>query len=476
MASVVVAGGGIAGLAAAVALSDRGHVVRLLDREPDAPPLPPRYLAGVWYRPSVPQADQPHSFTSLGMNLLRERAPDVYEALLSAGAVELDLGSAPPAARAQLPYDPELRVLACRRKVFEAVLRQAVLARPRVTLQSGTAVRGLLFDGGSPRVVGVRTAGGERVAADLVVDATGWRSLSARWLAERHPSGSTGPADAGRTRVAAYTRFYRLRTDVPPAPLNRGNAAGGLWSHFSAILHPGDNGTFTISLGVLTDDDAMKGLRREPAFDAAAASVGILAPWLAPGASEPISEVHAHSCPPTQLREPDLLGGEPVQGLVPVGDAACVTNPLYGRGVSLGLAHAFRLAGVLDTIPRVGPEQARLAARVTASLMTPWYRQGQRDDEELLGIWRATVHGAPPPVPPAGRLPFSAVAMAAATDPVVFRRAVRVQMCLDEPDTLYTDDEIRARVQMARTVERPHLPGPDRAELVGLVAAAGGSA
>src|SRR6266511_996840 len=280
-------------------------------------------------------------------------------------------------------------------------------------------------------------------------------------------------AAAARPRISAYTRFYRLRTGEPPAPLNRGNAAGGFWSHFLAILHPGDNGTFTVCLGVLTDDAAMKGLRREPAFDAAVASIDILAAWLAPGVSQPISGVRAHSCPASHLRGPDILGGEHVQSMFPIGDAACVTNPVYGRGVSLALAHAYRLADVLDAVPRVGAEQARRRARVTASLMTPWHRQGKRDDEELLGVWRATIHGEQPPAPPVGRLPFGAVAMAAVTDPVVWRRALRVQMCLDEPDTLYTDEEIRARVEKAQTTKRPNLPGPDRAELVALVAAAG---
>src|SRR6266542_4157463 len=440
MASIVIVGAGIAGLAAALALSDRGHEVRLLDREPAVPALPPQQLADAWSRRSVPQADQPHSFTALGMNLLRERAADVYEALLSAGAAELDLSASPPprpADRTELP-----------------------------------------FDGSSPRVVGVRTDGGQRVVADVVLDATGWRSLSARWLAEIRPvlepaRSLDATAAAARPRISAYTRFYRLRTGEPPAPLNRGNAAGGFWSHFLAILHPGDNGTFTVCLGVLTDDAAMKGLRREPAFDAAVASIDILAAWLAPGVSQPISGVRAHSCPASHLRGPDILGGEHVQSMFPIGDAACVTNPVYGRGVSLALAHAYRLADVLDAVPRVGAEQARLAARVTASLMTPWHRQGKRDDEELLGVWRATIHGEQPPAPPVGRLPFGAVAMAAVTDPVVWRRALRVQMCLDEPDTLYTDEEIRARVEKAQTTKRPNLPGPDRAELVALVAAAG---
>src|SRR6266545_5877578 len=66
MASIVIVGAGIAGLAAALALSDRGHEVRLLDREPAVPALPPQQLADAWSRRSVPQADRPAGAAALG--------------------------------------------------------------------------------------------------------------------------------------------------------------------------------------------------------------------------------------------------------------------------------------------------------------------------------------------------------------------------------------------------------------------------
>jgi hypothetical protein len=201
----------------------------------------------------------------------------------------------------------------------------------------------------------------------------------------------------------------------------------------------------------------------------------VLAPWLAPGASEPISGVHAIGCPDSHLRTADILDGEPVQGLFPVGDAACVTSPVYGRGVSLALAHAYRLAEVLDAEPRVGAGQSRQAARAAEALLAPWYQQAERDDRELVGRWRATVHGEEPPASQPGRLPFGAVAAAGITDPVVWRRSLRVQMSLDEPDSLYANEEIRARVEKALARgDRPSAPEPSRAELVALVAAAAG--
>jgi 2-polyprenyl-6-methoxyphenol hydroxylase-like FAD-dependent oxidoreductase len=492
MAAVVVVGAGVAGLASALFLAERGHDVRVLDREPAPPALPPRELSGAWSRPSAPQAEHTHAFTSLGVNLLRERAPEVYDRLLLAGAEELDLGaSAPPRPdeRVALPYDPGLRLLACRRKVFDAVLRDVVAARPRVTVQPDTAVHGLLLaDEGAPRVVGVRTAAGRGVAADLVVDATGWRSLSARWLAEdpraarpRRPvdaaTGADGaararPAPAGRSRIAGYTRVYRRLTAELP-PLNRGNSAGGLWSHLLGILHPCDNRTFTIGLGVLADDAPMKQLRHEAVFDAVVGALGPLTPWVAKGACEPISGVRAIVFPDSHLRTGDTLAGEPVQGLFPVGDAACVTSPVYGRGVALALVHAYRLAEVLDGAPRVGPEQTDRAVRAADALLGPWHAQGERDDREIIGLWRATVHGEAPPVPSPDRLSLGAAAAAAVTDPVVWRALLRLQMSLDGPDSVYRDEDILARVEKALARgERPKPLPPARAELLELMAAA----
>ena len=40
-----------------------------------------------WQRP-IPQFQQPHNFLGLGQRILRERAPDVYQAVLKTGASE----------------------------------------------------------------------------------------------------------------------------------------------------------------------------------------------------------------------------------------------------------------------------------------------------------------------------------------------------------------------------------------------------
>jgi 2-polyprenyl-6-methoxyphenol hydroxylase-like FAD-dependent oxidoreductase len=470
MTTAVVIGGSVSGLAAALALADAGHHVRILERHPAPPPDTVEGAHREWNRPTVPQAAHSHAFASLGCNLIRERAPDVYAALIDAGATEIRLGERMPPTlsdRSPRPGDEQLLMLGCRRTTFEAVLRREVLRRPGVRVELDSTVRGLeLSRNGTSRVTGVRTEDGRVVEGDIVVDASGRRTAASRWLADAGvPSAEpvSDPAD-----ITYYTRFYRLLVDAPPGPLNRGFGAGGLWSHYTAVLFLGDNGTFSVSVGVLPDDAPMKALRFEPAFTASLRATPLLAPWLAPGVSEPISKVHAMGGLDNSVRRWDAA--PPPAGYLPLGDAAGTTNPAYGRGVSLAVAHAYRLADLLADHPDVTAEQAGEWARATESLLGPWFAEAVQNDRGRAALWRATVAGKQPPPPPPGVVTFGAVAQAAATDPVVWRRLVRVMMALDPPETVYRDDEVRERVGQALAGgPGAHPPAPSRAELVDVV-------
>src|SRR6185369_12398721 len=103
-------------------------------------------------------------------------------------------------------------------------------------------------------------------------------------------------------------------------------------------LHPADAGTCSVALAVLPEDRAMNRLRHPAAFTAVARATPGLAAWLGDRTARPISEVYAVSAPPDVLRGAATTRQTPVAGLFPVGDAACITNPLSGRGMSLALA------------------------------------------------------------------------------------------------------------------------------------------
>lgn len=475
MSKVLIVGGSVAGLATALALTELGHEVRILERDPNPPPDTVEAAHRDWNRPTVPQANHSHAFASLGVNLLRERAPHVYAALVEAGAAEIQLGERMPPTlddKTPDPTDVELNMIGARRSTFELVLRTAVLRRDGVTLDQGVTVRGLELTGG--RVTGLRLDDGSTVAADLVVDASGRRSAVARWVAE---AGVPVAEDQVHScDITYYTRFYRSLIGRPAGPLNRGFGAGGLWDHYTGVMFLGDNGTFSVSLGVLPDDAPMKLLRGESAFTAAVRATPLLAPWIAPGHAEPISDVHAMGGLDNSLRGVATTAQRPVPGLFVVGDAACTTNPAYGRGVSLALAHAYLLADTLTSHPEVGEAQSRAFAAGTERLLLPWFHEAVANDRGRGMMWRATVAGQKLGPPPTDQVNFGTVAAAAGSDAFLWRRLVRVMMMLSTPDSVYADEEVTVRVKKALTAARPgpQIPAPSRDELVAVVAEAAG--
>ncbi|HEU5475256.1 MAG TPA: FAD-dependent oxidoreductase [Actinophytocola sp.] len=463
MVEVVIAGGGVAGLATALALAGDGHRVVVLERGDPPPAGPPGPAGERWDRPAVPQARHAHTLTSLGVGVLREHAPGLLAELHRAGAHPLDLTRAmPPDPRGRAPGDADLVALACRRSTFDVVLHRHVRAHPGVEIRQHTRVLGLATDDGG--VTGVCTDSGGVVPADLVIDATGRRALGRRWLRDL---GIDLPADrSGPTSTRAHTRFYRRTGGA--APLNRGNAAGVLADHYAGVLHPGDGDTFSVSLGVLPGDRALR-LAEPGAFDATARITPFVADWM--HRAEPVSGVRVISTPPNTLSALATTP-PPVPGLLPVGDAACVTDPLFGRGLSLALAHAFRLAELLRAHPGCGAGLGRAAARAAAALFDPWYRQAQAESLDRIGRWRAAVAGEPVRT---GRIsPLRAASAVAGRDPVVWRAVTRVLMGLRTPEETFADRDLADRVAAAGPP--PPVPGlPSRAGLLAATAREGGA-
>src|SRR3954451_10913981 len=178
---IVVVGGGVAGLGTALACARDGHEVTVLERD-DTPMPADADEAFAWQRRGAPQTRHSHAFLARLRNLLRDRAPDVLDALLEAGASELRFTERLPETiddPSPKPGDEDLVALACRRATFEWVLRRAVLHEGRVSFLDGCAVAGL--EATDRHVTGVRLEDGRVIAADLVVDASGRRSSLPKW-------------------------------------------------------------------------------------------------------------------------------------------------------------------------------------------------------------------------------------------------------------------------------------------------------
>ena len=474
MARVVVVGAGIAGLGAALTLGRRGHDVVVLER--DATPLPPDPDAAFdWDRRGAPQVRHSHAFLARLRNLLRDRHPDVLDALFAAGASEIRFTDMLPATiddRAPMPGDDDLVALACRRTTFEWVLRRIALAQPHVSLRDGVAVDGLVATtraGSASRIAGVRLAGGEVVDADLVVAANGRRSPVPAWL--EAAGAAHVPEVEEDTGIVYYSRFLRLRPGVAE-PSQEGPIGADL-GYLKFAIFKGDRGTFSVTLAVNADDDELRSLlTRADAFDVTATLMDPVRPWVAPGTSDPITGVHPMARLVNRIRH-FVVDGEPVAvGFAALGDASVCTNPLYGRGCALAMVHAELLADVLTDHPDpADPAFAIAFDAATRRELEPWYHAAVRQDDLNR---REAGHGEPLADDDPRKFFHSVlregVLPATRVDPVVFRAFLRAFNLLQAPDTMLQDTDVLSRVLAVYEQRHDRTPepplGPDRDALL----------
>ena len=485
---VLVIGAGIAGLGAALSLARDGHKVTLL--EADATPFPesPVVAFETWERRGAPQVRHSHAFLARLRNLLRERAPDVLAALLEAGAQELPIaemlreGIDDPAPR---PGDDDLTLLACRRITFEWVLHRMVTANAGVTLRDGCRVVGLLRGGdrdGLPWIRGVEIAGRrgarEQIEADLVVDASGRRSPLSRWL---QALGLEALAEESEPCGIFYcSRFYRLRPGVVPP--ERDTTIGADLGYLKYAIFHGDAKIFSITFAAAPEDKPLRALLRTGPFEAAARALPATQRWTNPELAQPISEVHGMDAL-RNTRRFFLASGRPLAlGLVALGDAAIQTNPLYGRGCSFALVHAYLLA---DALAIHGNDLEALAIALEEASereIVPWYEQSRVQDREAAS-WARQLRQAAAPEPPdgSGRVDPKAYLRdlmrrgflpALRLDATVLRAFLRGFNLLDPPTEFLAHPEVLKRV-LAIYQDRDHREepalGPGRTELIALL-------
>jgi 2-polyprenyl-6-methoxyphenol hydroxylase-like FAD-dependent oxidoreductase len=495
MARVLVIGGGVAGLATALACSQDGHAVRIVEQ--DATPLPASPVEAFerWERRGAPQVWHSHAFLARLRNLLAARAPDVLDALHAHGAYDLRFADyLPPTVedRTPAPGDEELTLFACRRVTFEWVLRRAVLARPGVEWRCGVAVEGLAAApdaaSGLPRVTGARVrgaAGEETWDADLVVDASGRRSRITPWLAAIGAAPVEEESEA--CGIFYCSRFYRLRPGAAPPPGQ--GVVGADLGYMKFAIFPGDGGIFSITLAASLDDDPMRALVHEAPFEAAARALPATREWIEPTRAEPVTGVRAMAKLLNRRRRFVREGRPLALGVHVVGDAAICTNPLYGRGCSLAFVHAWALA---DALREHGADPLATALafdEATRRELVPWYRAARDQDREAREVAAAQARGeradaqaeaaAGRPVDPKAFVRSvlrDGLIPALRTDAAVVRAFMRVFNLLSPPDALMSDPALLGRVFAAwrERDRRPPLPsaGPERAAMLELLARA----
>ena len=451
----VIAGGGVAGLAAALAVARAGHTAVVLERD-DVGPHPSPESAFAATRNGIPHFHQPHAFLPRGRRVLGTLAPDVLDALLEAGADPQDLRD-----RLRGPHEPEdedLVYLWVRRPVIEWALRRAAAAQEGVDLRPGVRVAGLIAsENGARRALGVALEGAEPVLGDVVVDALGRYRCPPGW-----PRADAEPVDS---RAIYFCRYFRLNEGAEHMDAPLLNPRGDL-GYMGFNTFRGDNRTYAVILIVPATDRALRVLRSETAWMRACSSTRALDTLTSPEYGRPITPV----MPMGGLMNVDRTGDPGVAGLVAVGDALCHTDPAFSYGLAFSLLHAEALAAAAadgsDAVgdryrADVGPEARErfaLACETDAARALRWTGEpvdvGRRDGCYPLFAFAAALAAAP-------------------HDDLVLRRTIRRIGMLDRTAVFDRDGDLHERVEriFGELMRTPPPPaGPPRDELLALLA------
>ncbi|SNR55058.1 FAD-dependent oxidoreductase [Blastococcus mobilis] len=465
MASVIVCGGSVIGLCTAMMLARDGHEVTVLEGDPDRAPGTPAEAWSSWRRTGVAQFHQPHTLFSRFREVSDAELPGLMDRLVAAGGVWVDsLETMPPTLtdRASRPGDDRIRFVTARRPVLESVVASAAEEQPGLTVRRGVKLAGLVSgpsaSPGVPHAAGVRTASGEELTADLVVDAMGRRTPVVDWLAAL---GARPPqVESDTSSLVYYSRYF-----TGPTPPRRTRAALTPMGSFSILTLEGDNGTWSLTILGLSRDTPLKALRNPEVFDRVVAACPRQAHWLD---GRPITGVLAMAGVVDCYRRL-VVDGEPVvTGVVQVGDAWACTNPSAGRGLSVGLAQAQLLrravAGHLDdpvTLARVYEER-------TDAVVAPFYWSQVRADRARAAEMDAIRQGIPPAPPDPLMIRFQSAAM---YDPDVYRGLLEIVTCLTFPRDVLSRPAVQAGIERHGDAAPRPSPGPDRAALLDLLTA-----
>lgn len=359
----VVLGASVAGLLAARLLADAYRSVTVVDRDALTSSAAPRR--------SAPQGRHVHGLLARGQQVLEELFPGLTKELAELGVPVCDFGTGLTwyfAGRPIRKAETGLICVSAERPLLEARVRERVLALSNVRLLDRCDINGLDSSPDRARVTGVRVQpldGAEEVlAADLVVDATGRGSRTPLWLRE------LGYPQVPQERVK-IDLTYTTAEFAAPLPVDPIGDGAGL----VCVAGPGRPRGATL---VRLHDRyalALYGLLGErPPTDPEG--------FLAFAKKMPVPEIHAAVEHARMITEPVSMHFpanvrhryERVErlpdGLLAIGDAACVFNPIYAQGMTVAAIGATVLRGHLER--GVPPRPRDYFRDLAAVIDAPW--------------------------------------------------------------------------------------------------------
>jgi 2-polyprenyl-6-methoxyphenol hydroxylase-like FAD-dependent oxidoreductase len=434
----VVVGAGMAGLPAAGALADYfEHVVVL---ECDILPSQASHRAG------TPQSRHAHALLVGGQHALGDLFTGFEPQLADAGAVPLRVGLD---LRIESPgYDPfpardlGLMAYSMSRPLIEFAVRRRLEQHAGITIRERCRARELVAspDGAAVSAIRFEDAEGrsETLAADLVVEASGRGNLTLQFL---EAMGRSLPEE---TRIAVdigyATAIFAIPDDMPAdwtgVMTFDSPPRGGL----GGLLLPLERKRWIVTLAGRHGDKppgdwdgflAHARRLRTPTIHAAIERAARL------------GGVERFGFPASVRRHFDRLKEFP-RGLLPLGDAMCRFNPVYGQGMSVAAQEACLLREVLrrraeeaDPLAELAPAFFSESARL---IETPWALAAVPD-------FAVPKTEGPRPEDLEQALEFAeALSRLAAEDAAIHKLLVEVLHLL-KPRSVLNDPDIVARVK-----------------------------
>jgi 2-polyprenyl-6-methoxyphenol hydroxylase-like FAD-dependent oxidoreductase len=326
----IVVGGGMGGLFSARVLADHFDEVVVLDRDHEPTTAEPRS--------AVPQGHHFHVLLPGGLDAMAEWFPGFVDDLVDTGSVEMVLGrdfyayteagkSYSLQRHQPTPTDGPMTYVQTRPQL-EANVRRRVAGLDNVTLRYRSLVDGPIVE--DDRVVGVRVRDDESIHADLVVDASGRNSCTARWL----PAMGYEPAPETYVNCDVSYTSAIVQPEVWDAfegsvfflmPTGSGDHGG---RYGSVVKLPDDR--WLLSLGSRYGDTAPTD------WDAFSAYGETLVDpiWAQLAATAtPITDIKTYRMPRAVRHHYEQVERFP-DGLIPIADSVCFFNPIHGQGMS----------------------------------------------------------------------------------------------------------------------------------------------
>jgi 2-polyprenyl-6-methoxyphenol hydroxylase-like FAD-dependent oxidoreductase len=466
---IVIGGGGMVGLCAGMLLADDGHDVTVLERD-SGPPPDPAVAWAQWERRGVVQFRLPHFFLSRFRMIAESELPRLTDAWAGAGACHYNIVENIPDEMkgGGRPEDKRFEVITGRRTVVESVTARVAKETPRLTVRRGAAIGGLVTAASArdsvPNAVGVELEGGDRIEADLVVDATGRRSPLARWIA--NAGGPPVPEELDDCGFIYYGRHFRSGDGGLPimmGPLKQD------YDSISLLTLPADNGTWSVTIIASAKDAALRCVTDPEKWEAAIRTLPLAAHWID---AEPIDDGVAVMAKIEDRIRDYAPGGKPLAtGVLAVGDAWSCTNPSLGRGASIGLMHAVLMRDMLRHQTEADPWELALAwYELTHTEMEPWYRSTLNYDRHRLAEVHACIDGREFTSRDEEWRATKAIEAGAMQEPDLLRANLDIGMLLRRADEVAGDPAIKGLVHGLGQASGDQPPlGSSRVELLAAI-------